>query len=146
MDLNLFKNLKENIESNVDVKNFMDELSNFLNNLASSNTHTIQKDFGTDINEVSQKNETSLTEKDLEKNRKEGHLYLVTEDRNNEVYLWDFTDKPKHEFVEKDFPEELLRVATEGAMLQYKNGAYELYSPDGYDMLYNETNNENTEK
>ena len=73
--------------------------------------------------------------------KKLGHLYLITEDRNNEVYLWDFTDKPKHEFSEKMLSENLLSVAKEGAMLQYKNGKYELYSPYGYDMLFNEENN-----
>ena len=77
---------------------------------------------------------------DLQKNRKEGHLYLVTEDRTNEIYLWDFTDKPKHEFKEIVSSEELLSIAKEGAMLQYKNGKYELYSPYGFDMLYNEKN------
>jgi len=72
------------------------------------------------------------------RNRKEGHLYFVTEDRNNEIYLWDFTDKPKHEFKEVIASEDLLNVAKEGAMLQYKNGKYELYSSEGYDMLFDE--------
>lgn len=72
--------------------------------------------------------------------RKEGHLYLVTEDRNNEVYLWDFTERAETEFLEKDLPAEVLVFATEGAMLQYKEGKYILYSPDGYDILYAEEN------
>lgn len=72
------------------------------------------------------------------KNRKEGHLYLVTEDRNGEVYLWDFTDKPEHEFKEVFTSKELLEVAKEGAMLQYKDGRYELYSSYGYDMVNEE--------
>lgn len=67
--------------------------------------------------------------------RKEGHLYLVTEDRNGEVYLWDFTEKAKTEFLEKNLPAEVLVFATEGAMLQYKDGKYILYSPDGYDIV-----------
>ena len=75
---------------------------------------------------------------DVKEYRKEGHLYFVTEDRNNEIYLWDFTDKPKHEFKEIITSVELQKVAKEGAMLQYKNGKYELYSPYGYDMLHNE--------
>ena len=81
MNLNLFENLAQNIKSNDTIKNFMEELNDFLNNKSSSS-----------------KDETSI--KSLDKNRKEGHLYLVTEDRGNEIYLWDFTDKPKHEFKE----------------------------------------------
>lgn len=125
MNLNLFENLAQSIKSN----NFMEELNDFLNNKSSSPS----KD------ETSINNETNLN-KSLDKNRKEGHLYLVTEDRGNEIYLWDFTDKPKHEFTEIISSEELLKVAKEGAMLQYRNGKYELYSTDGYDMLYNEEN------
>ena len=64
-------------------------------------------------------------------------MYLVTEDRNGEVYLWDFTEKPEHEFKEVFTSKELIDVAKEGAMLQFKDGKYELYSTDGYDMLEN---------
>ena len=125
MDLNLFENLSKNLKTNDTIKNFMEDLTDFLSNSTSSKDKTpIDK-------------ETTLNEP-LNKNRKEGHLYLVTEDRGNEIYLWDFTDKPKHEFKETIYSEELLKVAKEGAMLQYKNGKYELYSTDGYDMLYNE--------
>ena len=105
MNLNLFQNLAKDIKSNDTIKNFMNDLTNFLEN------------------------------KNLNKHRKEGHLYLVTEDRGNEIYLWDYTDKPKKEFKEIITSEELLSVAKEGAMLQFKNGKYELYSADGYDML-----------
>ena len=122
MELNLFKNLKNSIESNSTIKNFMNDLSNFLNNTRSS---------------------TKTNNNELNHNRIEGHLYLVTEDRGNEVYLWDFTDKPKNEFKEIISSKELQKVAKEGAMLQYKNGKYELYSPYGYDMLSNENNKKN---
>lgn len=67
--------------------------------------------------------------------RKEGHLYFVTEDRGNIVYLWDFTAKSKREFKEEITSEELLQVAKEGAMLVYKNGEYKLYSENGYDII-----------
>ena len=131
MDLNLFQNLKKDIESNEFIKNFIDELTNFLNNFTSSKNQINNNNIKTDLNI------------ELNDNRKEGHLYLVTEDRNNEIYLWDFTDKPKHEFKEVISSEELLKVAKEGSMLQYKNGAYELYSENGYDMLFNEENDKN---
>ena len=109
MDLNLIKDVVKEIQKNDIVEKFMSELSNFLEN-----------------------------NQEINKNRKEGHLYLVTEDRNGEVYLWDFTDKPEHEFKEVITSEELLKVAKEGAMLQYKDGKYELYSENGYDMLEEE--------
>ena len=95
MDLNLFKNQEKDTKSNINIKNFMEELSKFLNKSNSSNVqdNTISLDKNSEI--ILEEIDT-----DLQKNRKEGHLYLVTEDRNNEIYLWDFTDKPKHEFKE----------------------------------------------
>lgn len=149
MDLNLFENLKKDIESNVSIKNFMEELSDFLKDMTSSimqnKNNNISNENVIDTKDNLLDTENTLDEK-LKKHRKEGHLYFVTEDRNNEIYLWDFTDKPKYEFKEIVTSKELLSVAKEGAMLQYKNGKYELYSPYGYDMLYNEENGGNIEK
>mgnify|MGYP006877818704 FL=1 len=108
MDLNLIKDVVKEIQKNDIVEKFMSELSNFLEN-----------------------------NQEINQNRKEGHLYLVTEDRNGEVYLWDFTEKPENEFKEVFTSKELIDVAKEGAMLQFKDGKYELYSTDGYDMLEN---------
>ena len=108
MDLNLIKDVVKEIQKNDIVEKFMSELSNFLEN-----------------------------NQEINQNRKECHLYLVTEDRNGEVYLWDFTEKPEHEFKEVFTSKELIDVAKEGAMLQFKDGKYELYSTDGYDMLEN---------
>ena len=108
MDLNLIKDVVKEIQKNDIVEKFMSELSNFLEN-----------------------------NQEINQNRKEGHLYLVTEDRNGEVYLWDFTEKPEHEFKEVFTSKELIDVEKEGAMLQFKDGKYELYSTDGYDMLEN---------
>lgn len=67
--------------------------------------------------------------------RKEGHLYFVTEDRGNIVYLWDYTAKARREFKEEITSAELLKVAKEGAMLVYRNGEYTLYSENGYDII-----------
>jgi len=108
LDLNLIKDVVKEIQKNDIVEKFMSELSNFLEN-----------------------------NQEINQNRKEGHLYLVTEDRNGEVYLWDFTEKPEHEFKEVFTSKELIDVAKEGTMLQFKDGKYELYSTDGYDMLEN---------
>lgn len=76
--------------------------------------------------------------------RKEAHLYFVSEDRGTQVYLWDFTEKSKKEFKEDTTSEEFINVASvakEGAMLIYKNGKYELYSEDGYDIISSEETN-----
>lgn len=134
MNLNLFENIKKDIGDNISIKNFMKDLVNSLNNTNSNkvlNTNNTSNE-----KEIETDKETILDES--AKYRKEGHLYFVTEDRNNEIYLWDFTEKSKHEFKEIIFSKELLNVAKEGAMLQYKNGKYELYSPYGYDMISNE--------
>ena len=138
LDLNLFENLKKDIKSNDTIKNFMEELTDFLKNVSSSQPKDELASI--DNEKETSKNEETTLDKNLKENRKEGHLYLVTEDRLGEVYLWDFTDKPKHEFKEVISSEELLSVAKEGTMLQYKNGEYTLYSTDGYDMLFNEEN------
>ena len=81
MDLNILKNIKEDIKSNIDVKGFIEELTNFLKNMEQPKTkENLSK---MNINE------------ELRNYRKEGHLYLVTEDRENEIYLSDFTEKSK---------------------------------------------------
>lgn len=128
MDLNLFENLKKDIETNVTVKNFINELSNFLNNINSSKRQ----------DNITNNENLLKKEQKIQEHRKESHLYLVTEDRNNEIYLWDFTEKSKNEFKETILSDDLLKVAKEGAMLQYKNGTYELYSPYGFDIVSKE--------
>lgn len=122
MDLNILKNIKEDIKNNIDVKGFIEELTNFLKKIEGPQAK----------GNLSEAN----IDEELQSYRKEGHLYLVTEDRNNEIYLSDFTEKSKVEFKEQITDEELLYVAKEGAMLQYINGKYELYSENGYDMLF----------
>lgn len=72
----------------------------------------------------------------LEDHRKEGHLYLVTEEVGNNRFLWDLTDRPKKEFEEVDIPKELLNQAVEGIVLKYNNGSYEFFSDDGFDRIY----------
>lgn len=84
MDLNIFKNIKEDIKNTIDVKGFIEELANFLKNIEQPQIK--ENVLETNINGQ------------LQNYRKEGHLYLVTEDRNNEIYLSDFTEKSKIEF------------------------------------------------
>ena len=69
----------------------------------------------------------------LDKHRKEGHLYMVTEELGNNRFLWDLTDAPKTEFEEVNIPKDLLSNATEGMVLKYVNGKYEYYSDDGFE-------------
>lgn len=143
LQLNIFENIRKDIEKNVDVKKFINELSSFLNNITTFKTQkniNFKKEVTLNIETPTQDHVVSLDETNpkLKEWRKEGHLYLVTEDRNNIAYLWDFTDKPEYEFKEIILSEEMLNIAKEGAMLQYINGKYELYSPYGYNMLFNE--------
>jgi hypothetical protein len=67
----------------------------------------------------------------LAKYRKEGHLYLVSEELGNNRFLLDLTEQSKKEFEEVDIPKDLLDIATEGSVLKYTNGTYEYYSDDG---------------
>lgn len=64
----------------------------------------------------------------LEKNRKEGHLYLVSEEVGDNRFLKDLTENSNHEFQEVDIPKEVLERATEGSILKFTNGKYEYYS------------------
>lgn len=58
-------------------------------------------------------------QKKLEAERKEGHLYLVTEELGNNRFLWDLTDKPQNDFEEVAIPQDVLNQATEGTVLLY---------------------------
>lgn len=62
--------------------------------------------------------------KKIEDYKKEGHIYLVTEDINGRVFLWDSTEKPKYEIEDVNFPEDLKNIAKEGNRFRYQNGTY----------------------
>lgn len=143
MELNLFKNNTCNNESQDIVGDFINELTSFLDKHSESKdtSSIVNNDLSNETNfeDKATQNDTTqdLENKQLiDENHKEGHLYFVTSDRNNQIYLWDFTDKPEYEFEEKNIPPELQDVAKEGAMLKYENGTYTLYSEEGYDMLF----------
>lgn len=78
-------------------------------------------------NTIYQKAEEIIDRQDkkLEDYRKDGHIYIVTEDKNNRIFLWDTTDKPDFEIEEVNFPRKLLDDAKEGSKFIYKNGEYE---------------------
>lgn len=65
--------------------------------------------------------------RELEDYRKQGHLYLVTEDTNGRIYLSDQTEKRGFEIEEVDFPNELRSKVSEGTMLKYENGSYQIW-------------------
>lgn len=65
--------------------------------------------------------------------RKEGHLYMVSEELGDNRFLWDLTDAPEFEFEEVDVPKDLLEKAAQGTVLKYTNGTYEYYSNDGFE-------------
>lgn len=71
----------------------------------------------------------------IESYRKEGHLYMVSEELGNNRFLCDLTDVPKFEFEEVDIPKDLLGKAVEGSVLRFTNGTYEYYSNDGFERL-----------
>lgn len=73
--------------------------------------------------------------KKLDSYRKEGHLYMVSEELGNNRFLYDLTDAPDFEFEEVYIPEDVLNIATEGSVLKYTNGTYEYYSGDGFERL-----------
>lgn len=142
MELNLFKNNNGNDDYHNIVGDFINELTSFLNkNSHSENASSVvENDFSEETNPENQEDNVQNSEigqdQEVDKNHIEGHLYFVTSDRNNQIYLWDFTDKPEYEFEEKNIPPELQDVAKEGAMLKYENGTFVLYSEEGYDMLF----------
>ena len=69
----------------------------------------------------------------LDSYRKEGHLYMVSEELGNNLFLWDLTDAPEYEFEEVDIPKDLLDKVAQGSVLKYTNGTYEYYSNDGFE-------------
>lgn len=95
MNLDFFKELKNNSENN-EVKGFLNELSNCMNNF--------KEEF------LKQKN-----------NREEG-LYYVLDGNPNKVYLTKFNSKKV--FEEKDLPQKIKDIVSEGFILRYKNGEY----------------------
>lgn len=78
------------------------------------------------INEIKEKAEQIIAEQNqkIEEYKKEGHTYLVTEDTNGRIFLWDSTEEPKYEIEDIYFPEELKDIAKEGNSFLYQNGTY----------------------
>ena len=60
----------------------------------------------------------------LESKRVEGHTYELAEIGEDRAWLYDITSESE-EIEEIDFPEKLLKDATEGDLFVYKNGKYQ---------------------
>ena len=96
MNLDFFKELKNNLSSNNEVKEFMQELADYMNNLKEK---------------ISKQKDTS----------KEG-LYYVLNANPEKIYLTKFNNKKV--FEANDLPKEIRNTVSEGVILRYKNGKY----------------------
>lgn len=101
--------------------------------------NSLTQDFKDTINDVTAEIINNQN-KELSNYRKDGHLYMVSEEAKNNRFLIDLTDNSGFEFEEVDIPEELLSKATEGMVLKYSNGTYEYFSDDGFERLEKTTN------
>ena len=96
MILDFFNELKSNLSNNNEVKDFINELSDYINNFKE--------------NLLKQKND-----------REEG-LYYVLDGNPNKVYLTKFNSKKVFEAT--DLSQEIKNAVSEGFILRYKNGEY----------------------
>lgn len=74
-------------------------------------------------------------DQNLSNYRKEGHLYLVSEEIGENRFLYDLTEKNENEFEEVNLSNELLEKATPGTVLIYENGEYKYFSNDGFERM-----------
>lgn len=95
MNLDFFKQLKNNSQ-NREVKDFLNELSDYMNNLK-------EKIF-------------------KQKNDREEGLYYVLNANPEKIYLTKFNSKKVFEAT--DLPKEMRNKVSEGFILKYKNGEY----------------------
>ncbi len=82
------------------------------------------------INEIEEKANEIIEKQnqEIEDYKEEGHTYLVTEDIDGRVFLWDSTEEAKYEIEDVYFPEELKDKAKEGNSFLYQNGTYNYIS------------------
>lgn len=98
MNLDFFRGLKNNLSNNNDIKEFLNELADYMNGLKEK--------------KLKQKN-----------NREEG-LYYVLDGKPNKVYLTKFNSKKVFEAT--DLPQEIKNIVSEGFILRYKDGEYRI--------------------
>lgn len=159
MKIDFFRMLENNFNNN-EVKDFINELSSFLENkeilekikeenkvsLISENRMIREKSEIMEKykdrpekakNEIIKMANRVLKEQNekLSEYREEGHLYMVEEDINDRIYLVDLSGKG-NVFEEVDFPKNIMNQATEGTVFKYENGTYRFYSNDGFERIY----------
>jgi len=96
MDLDFFNELKNNLSNNNEVKEFINELADYMNGF---------------------KEKLSKQRND----REEG-LYYVLNANPDKIYLTKFNDKKVFEAT--DLPKEIKNTVSEGVILRYKYGEY----------------------
>ena len=97
MNLDFFKDVKNDLE-NREVKDFLNELSDYMNNLK-------EKIF-------------------KQKDQREEGFYYVLDGNPDKVYLTKFNSKKVFEAT--DLPEEIKKSVSEGFILRYKDGEYSI--------------------
>ena len=83
-----------------------------------------------DISERIEKMKDELLEKQTEflnSKRIEDHIYEVSENGKDRIWLFDITSNSDEALEEIDFPKELLQNAKVGDLFIYKNGEYKQY-------------------
>ena len=84
-------------------------------------TEELQEELTEMINRLLERQDNELKEQ-----RVEGHLYEFVEKSGDTVWLIDKTKNDGNCFEEVDFPSDILDKVTEGSVLQYINGKYQL--------------------
>lgn len=120
---------KKDIQQDIDINDvFRIENDKYvIDNVA---TKELQKDITDMAKEIIDKQNLNL-----ENHRKEGHLYMVSEQLGNNCFLKDLTENSKIEFEETNIPSDLLEKVAEGAVLKFVNGNYEFFSSDGFERI-----------
>lgn len=160
MKIDFFRILENNLNNNA-VKDFINELSNYLekeeilekvkeeNKVSLISENRMIREKNEIIEKYKNKPEKVKSEiikmvnrvlkeqnEKLLEYRKEGHLYMVEEDVNERIYLVDLSANTGKVFEEVDFPKELINQATEGSVFKYENGKYSFHSNDGFERIY----------
>ncbi len=93
-------------------------------------SYTLDNEATKDISEKIEKMKDELLEKQTEflnSKRIEDHIYEVSENGKDRIWLFDITSNSDEALEEIDFPKELLQNAKVGDLFIYKNGEYKQY-------------------
>ena len=96
MNLDIFKELKNSLSNNNEVKNFINDLADYLNDLKEK---------------ISKPKDTSKED-----------LYYVLNANPDKIYLTKFNDKKVFEAI--DLPKEIRNTVSEGFIVRYKDDEY----------------------